>query len=440
MNGFKRTRSFLLGITLIALAGGAFGGCTAVPFLGGQGTPTASVVLEVTATPQPALETPTSNVVTPRVTSLEIWVPPQFWAEEEAPGQALLRERLEEFSARRPQIEVNVRVKALTGPGGILESLRASQAAAPLALPDVILLSRSLMEQAAQEELISTLDESTNILGEDDWYDFARELSEYEGQLLGVPFAGDVYLLSYRNGVVNSAPADWEEIIAVGEPLAFPAADPQALLPMILYNSVGGQFVPEEEDESLLNEELLLEVFTFIERCREANVMPYWLTQFETNQQAWAAYEENQAQMAFVWSSDFILDPPQNTSLTPIPSREGTSFSMANGWVWSVVGTHEEQLALSVELVEFLAAEEFIADWTLETGYVPPRPKALSRWQDGEIRAVLLKVLPGAQLLPPRETLQAMGPLMRDAVVSILKDQVDAQTALQELTAQQEAP
>lgn len=440
MKSSIRLRFLLAGVSLLVVAGMVFTGCTAIPEILGDTRSTGTPDTPNTETAPAPESTPTASSVPPKITTLEVWVPPQFWSEEGQPGQEALQTRLEEFTSRRPQIEVNVRVKALTGPGGILESLRTAREAAPLALPDVILLSRSLMEQAAKEQLIYPLDGETSIMQDENWYSFARQLSLYNEQTMGVPFFGDVYMMTYRTSLVQEAPADWEGIVTVGEPLAFPASDPQAIPAFMLYSSLGGEFGSQGESQKQFDPNLLLDVFKFLEQSREASVMPYWMTQFETHEQAWNSYVQGQSHMAFLWVSDYIQDSPTNTTLTPIPTREGKSFTMANGWLWSVVGNREEQPELSIQLVEFLSAPEFSADWCLETGYVPPRSDALSQWEEEEVRAILEKVLPGAEILPPREILQTIGPLTRDAVVSILKDQRDPQDALDQLITNAEAP
>ena len=158
--------------------------------------------------------------------------------------------------------------------------------------------------------------------------------------------------------------------------------------------------------------------------------MPYWLTQFETEAQSWASYQEKQAQLAFVWSSSFLSSPTEDTAFTSIPTQEGKAFAIANGWVWSLVSSDPERQELSVELAEFLSANNFVAEWTSAAGYVPTRPDALGIWADGESWGVLEQVLPSAQILPSQNVLDTLGPLVRDAVVSILKDQVTPEEAL----------
>src|SRR3989337_2404198 len=86
-----------------------------------------------------------------------------------SPGGDLLQARLVEFSGLHRGVRIEARVKALTGPGGLLDSLSAANAAAPLAMPDLILLPRALLETAALKGLLHPVDRLATTLNEDDW-------------------------------------------------------------------------------------------------------------------------------------------------------------------------------------------------------------------------------------------------------------------------------
>ncbi|MBS1248778.1 MAG: hypothetical protein MAG431_00340 [Chloroflexi bacterium] len=385
----------------------------------------------------PTLQTPTAGAAAtavptssaPQTTTLKIWVPPEFDPQGDTPAGELLKVGLDEFDARRSRVEVEVRVKALSGGGGMLTSLRTAQAAAPLALPDLVLLSRPLLEEAAEDDLIFPLDEITNTMADDNWYEYARQLSQYQEETVGVPFAGDVLLMAYRSDLFEEAPADWEKVLATEGVLTFPASAPEALTTFALYHGAGGTFATEE-GEVLFDTSPFLEVLSFYQQGWAAEVIPYWLTQFETESQAWEAYQKNQAQLAFVWSSRYLNLLPADTALTSIPSQDGKAFTIANGWLWSVASTDPARQALSVELAEFLTTNSFVADWTSAAGYVPPRPEALESWAGEEEWGVLEQVLPSSQILPSQLVLDKLGPRVRDAVVSVLKDQITPEEAL----------
>ena len=69
--------------------------------------------------------------------------------EGNSPASSLLKARLDQFASENPDVRLEVRAKALEGAGGLLDSLVAANVAAPLALPDLVLLPRPVLESAA---------------------------------------------------------------------------------------------------------------------------------------------------------------------------------------------------------------------------------------------------------------------------------------------------
>src|SRR3972149_4031140 len=122
----------------------------------------------------PAVETTRSPE---RPTTLRIWLPPQFDPADGSSAGDLLQARLAEFSGLHHAVRIETRVKALTGPGGLLDSLSAANAAAPLAMPDLILLPRALLETAALKGFLYPVDGLATSLNEDDWFAYAQQLA-----------------------------------------------------------------------------------------------------------------------------------------------------------------------------------------------------------------------------------------------------------------------
>jgi maltose-binding protein MalE len=181
----------------------------------------------------PATATVPTNPVTEVVpspaapASLRVWLPAQFDPASGSPAGDLLQDRLDEF-ARRMDVDIEVRVKSENGVGGLLDSLTTANAAAPLALPDLILLPRPQLETAALKGLVYPLDGLVDPVSEGDWYPFAEQLARLQDSTFGLPFAGDGQVLVYRPQS-DAAPSDWRIALSQGQPLIFSAADEQSL-------------------------------------------------------------------------------------------------------------------------------------------------------------------------------------------------------------------
>ncbi len=386
-------------------------------------------VSQASPTPNPSA---TPDVPVLGSETLILWVPPQFDPLDGSTASNLFLSRLDEFSSRRPQTDIQVRVKELSGEYGLLESLRTTRIAAPIIMPDLIALPRSLMEQAFLEGLVLPLDEITEVMDENDWFSYALDLARVGDQIAGIPFAGDVMVLAYKNDSEDPPPPDWDSVLTIQKALAFPASDPQALVTLALYQSLEGELV-DPSGELIIGEESLLEVLTYYQQAQAANVMPYWLTQFETDQQSWQSYQDRQSTLAVTWSSTLLSADSPNTALAALPTKDSKPFTYADGWVWCVIPSDTETEQVAVELAEFVIDETYLSIWSLESGYLPTRPSGMDSWSEVSFYSTLQQLLPSAILIPDGHILDELGPKVRDAVVAVLKDQVEPASALADL-------
>jgi multiple sugar transport system substrate-binding protein len=421
-------RRFLILFLVVILMG-----CTGAP--PAAETPLPDVVPTPTETP---LATPVTTPDSNAPITLRIWVPPRFDPSDGSAAGALFQSRLDEFAARKTNIQIDVRVKNVDGPGGILDTLATSSAAAPLALPDLVILPRYGIESATHRGLLHPFDGLTTILDDPDWYNFARQLSHLQNTTYGIPLAGDALLMTYRPEVIAEPPADWPASLLITNTLTFPAADPQALFTFLNYQSLGGA-VTGEAEQPAVDDVLLTDVLTYYQQASASELMPFWLTQYESDQQAWEAYEQEQADLAITWVSRYLELLPEDTAAAPVPTFDGTPFTLADGWAWALTAHDAERQSLAAQLAEFLSTSEYLASWTEAAGLIPPRPSSLETWESAAQQALLNQIVPTAQLSPSQEVIDLLGPALQAAVISVLKAEEDAttaaQTALEKLSA-----
>jgi multiple sugar transport system substrate-binding protein len=230
----KRFRLFLVFALLLSAA------CSGLPEL--VETPVPTRAPTGTAAPLRPTSTPAAQTTPDGPVMLRIWVPPQFDPYADTEAGKLLLARLEEFAARRPRMRLDIRVKALQEPGGILDALTTTSAAAPLAMPDLLLLPHPLMEAAALKGLLVPFDNLSTAMEAPDWYDYARQLARLQNSTFGIPFAGDGLLMVYRPDQVGEPPRDWQGAQQMQLPLAFPVADPRRCSPWLCTRQLGGGF------------------------------------------------------------------------------------------------------------------------------------------------------------------------------------------------------
>ncbi len=407
------------------------GGIRLPGWLPQQATP--APTLSETITPGIATEIVEVNSPAPTPTQeqvLTLWLPPDFDPAADTPGGKLLAERLREFSYLNPGVRVNVRLKAASGAGGILESISAASGVAPAALPSVVAISRSDLEIAALKGYLAPLDGASTVIEQPDWYEYARQLAMVQGTTFALPFAGDALVIVYRPARVVAPPTDWDAIYRLGQPLAFAASDPQALFVLALYQSLGGA-VEDTQRRPTLQPEILSQVFQKLADGEERGIFPSWLAQYETNAQAWQSFRDLRYNALVTWASNYLSTLPPDTSAISLPAMDDSPLTLATGWGWAVTDPVAERRALSIRLAEFLTEGDFLAKWTEAAGYLPTRPSALAGWSNQNLKSVFSPVAVSAQARPSMVQLSSLGPVLKEATINILEKQSDPTQAAQ---------
>jgi ABC-type glycerol-3-phosphate transport system substrate-binding protein len=359
--------------------------------------------------------------------------------ELETEASLLFQNQLQLFSDLHDGLEINVRVKAESGPGGLLDALTATSAAAPDALPDLIALERSDLERAALKNLVFPMDELTEIPDDVDWYGFTRDMALLQGSTFGLPFAADSLVLVYRPLSIDEFPVSWEGLFEKSDVVAFPVDDNQALFVMTLYKAAGG-VIQDNSRRPVLEVDPLAEVYKLLQRGVVTGEFPSWLTQYQTDGQAWSAFREGQTDMVVTWLSNYLEELPADAAVAPLLPMSAGVFSFGTGWSWSVATPDTSHHPLAVELAEFLVQSEFLASWSQQAGYLPPRPSALETWQNQSLRTTLSQVALMTQLRPSNDLITALGPILREGTQQVILELVDpvqaAQVAVESLEGQ----
>jgi multiple sugar transport system substrate-binding protein len=395
-----------------------------------NGSPTQTSTAQ-TSTQAPTLALTPAN--TPAaVQKLTVWLPPQFDPTSGTPGSNLLKERLRLFSDQHAGLQIEVRVKSASGSGGLLDALTATSAAAPGALPDLIAFSRDDLEAGALKGLLYPYDTATNTPDDPDWYNFARQMGLVQGTPYGLPFAGDALVMLYRPQQTPVLPTSWAALLRQTGVVAFPAADPQALVTMALYISEGGQ-ITDPQHRPVLTTDTLENALKIYETGVKSGMFPPWLTTYDTDAQAWQAFKDKRAAWVVTWVSQYLAELPADTSMIPfLPVNENSNpMTLATGWVWALGNPQPEQRLLSIELAKWLVQSDFLSKWTSAEGYLPPRPTSLAGWSDQSLQTLLSQVVISAQLRPANDLLASLGPVLRDAGLQVLKAQSDPVQAAQ---------
>ncbi len=365
-----------------------------------------------TPTSAPATETVTPVIAPtdtpPAVDRLRIWLPPQFDPNADNAAAPILKARLDAFTRAHPGLTLEIRIKGSEDGPSLLEALSLTRSAAPDALPDLVALPRTDLESAALKGLVHPLQGLTNLLSDPDWYPYARQLGQVQNAPYGLPFSGDVLSVAYRPKDFETPPTSWEDLFADKKTLSISSGEPTSYLQLNLYLSTGRSLL-DETNHAVLDEVSLIRVLQELDAGN--------LVAVGSEDAAWNAFVDGRANMTVTWASHYILESPTDSALLPLPGLEGTPFTLSTGWAWSLAGSDPRTDALTVELAEWLVADDFLSKWNQALGSLPPRPKALETLDP---RGTLDSISQSAQIMPTNDLILTVGPVFQTALGRML--------------------
>jgi len=417
-----RSAALLLTLVLIFTTTGCEQLLAELPFLGSTpAKPLPTATPEVTPTAVP-LETETPPLAEQDLNEITIWLPPDLDPENGSPEGRLFRQQLQAFSTENPEITVNVRIKALSGAGGLLDALGTASLAAPAVVPGLLILPHTDLETAVNSGLITPIEVENNPALGVEPFTFAKEMARAHDLNYGLPFAADALCMAYKSQQVVYPPLSWQEVIQLKKVLAFPASEPLGSTTLLLYMNRGGDFTQNELQISL-DEVALQQTLMFLAEGANSDVFPYWLTDYTTFDESWQAVKDSRATYAIIKASQYLSELPENTAITSLPSFDEESLTLAEGWVLAFPQTAPERLSLYLQLAAYLVDPEFQAAWTETAGLLPVSSAALTSWENSEVSGILLEIAESARLAPSNQIVDRVGPLFTQATSEMLRKQ-----------------
>ncbi|NSW53145.1 MAG: extracellular solute-binding protein [Anaerolineae bacterium] len=382
--------------------------------------------------------TPVEITLTPEVNNrneLVIWVPPMMDPEAGTPEGEILKQYLAAFGEKHPDAIITVRVKARSGIAGLMDSLISTSTAAPLALPSLIMLTRRDLEQAAKRGLILPMGDYSTMINELDWFQYARVMSTIGDSSFGLPFSGNALIMVYRpEAFEETLPRSWSGLFELGQPVYFAAANPNAALPMALYQSLGGTFV-DEAGKPALDNEILRQMLTIIDEGNSAGVFPSNLFDFSDPVVIWNEYLLGNTNIVVTWANHFLTDLPEDSRAIPLIPLTDYHFTLAEGWLIALADPLPERRALAVELAESLVQVQFNSDWNREAGYLPMRSGSLELWENAAVVEPMELVSYSASPYPTSEISDLVAPILVEAVGQVLVQGVSPAAAAENAAA-----
>jgi ABC-type glycerol-3-phosphate transport system substrate-binding protein len=383
--------------------------------------------IPIVETSQPLSETPPPEET--RELTLVVWVPPQFAAAEDNPGGKALIDRLAAFELENPGLKVEVRVKSLEGNGSLLSSLATTTAAAPEALPGLILLNRSDFETAALKGLIFPISSRALEYHDPDYFPFVIDMTSFQGVQYGLPLFFDPLVLAYNSRLIAFPPRTWQDLISQDDVAVFNINDPDAPIPFAVYLSNGGKLI-NTEGNPVLEAAPLTRTYQFFFNGSNNNVFPAWMPDLKSAKDSLHSLTTGQALYAITWASQALGNLSNNLNITAAPSSTTDPVTLVDGWMLCITNPTVERSKYDLMLADYLLQPEFLAKWSESTGYLPAQRSVLEQWEDQGIVETLSLAASQSVSIPSNEIQQYLGSILNQYTISLVRRQTNPMQAV----------
>ncbi len=386
-------------------------------------SPTQSLMPVSTPTIQaPSIEqTPVST--TPQAAStLTIWFPPEMDPKSDSPAAKILLDKLEAF-AKENGMQLQTRPKAAKGSGGLLDSLAAAKAAAPDALPDLIILDQEDLALAASKGYLNPLPMEGFLRDDKDWFEAARAMTSSDGQLFGAPISLDPYVLGMTGVSSVNNNGGWQAIRTSLGKVAFAADDPRGMFLMNAYMAEGGN-VQDSLKHPILDQEPLARTILFLHQAYMDRHISTISIQAQTEAQILDALLNGNTDLGFIKLSQLLKNNQEKSSgITLRIALPGKT--LAQGWFWAISTSNTEKLSKIQALILAVSEPEFMGNYTKALGLLPARPSALELWDDLTTEVPWTRIGEMSLPMPEESIINRLGPILRKATLDDLQDAGD---------------
>lgn len=385
--------------------------------------PTLNPNLLSTATlPVSTLESSSASTTPESASMLTIWFPPEMDPKSDSPAAKLLLDKLEAF-AKENGMQLQIRPKAAKGSGGLLDSLAAAKAAAPDALPDLLILDQDDLALAASKGYLNPLPMEGFLRDDKDWFEAARAMTNFEGLAYGAPISLDPFVFGMTGVSSVNNNAGWSGLRTSLGKVAFAADDPRGMFLMNMYIAEGGN-VQDSLMHPVLDQEPLSRSIIYLHQAYMDRHISTISVQAQTEAQILDALLNGNTDIGFIKLSQLLKNNQEKTSGLPLRiSLPGKT--LAQGRFWAIASSNPAKLSKIQALILALSEPEFMGEYTKALGVLPARPSALAAWSDltTEVSWTLIGEL--SLPMPEESIINRLGPILRKATLDDLQDTGD---------------
>jgi len=368
-------------------------------------------------------------------TPLILWVPPFFSIDTINRADAVLAAALAEFAPTDAAAAVTLVPKAERGTSGLLAYLLTAQQAAPVLLPDIVLINSYDLPRLVSAGIVSPLS-AQDIRPFPDIPPALLVSAEVDNLLYGLPFIASLEHLVYQKEQMPVPPTRLTDILAQDHQLLFAggAADEYSQsISWTLYLISGGDV---DEQFRLTDPEAMAAVFNFLYAGREKGLIPETAWNLSNAQAVWTFFANGDAEMAVVPAGVYYNRQGEvgEIGFAPLPSLDGQPHSVVTTWSFVITTQIPERRQRALRLLQQLFEPQFHGEWSGSAHQLPTQPAALAYWDTSAPYTLFLQeMLTSSVPAPNPRTLGELARAVQQAQKMILTGEISPQAALDSL-------
>lgn len=409
--------------------------------------PTAELIVQPTstsgfaerlATPDTSPDAPTPTPAPPGEFQVRVWWPDEIYpSQDDSPAALILARQLTSFTSTYATYDLDLRRKRSSGLGGILPSLRTAAPVAPGTLPDLTLMRRADMVTAAAEGLIEPLGEWVPIDIMESLIPGVQAMGEIDGVLYGVPYTLNITHTIYRQGLFETPPLTFEDILSQQTGYLFPAG-PGPNIPanstlLLQYLAAGGRLI-DPSGSAVLDRDALLAVLDFYAAGVERELFTPALLEYTEFGTYWNSFMNGEAPLIVLDSTTYLSHKTglSDIDMASIPTLDGVSITLLDGWMW-VLTTHDQRRQEQARpFLSWIMRVNQQSVYTEALGVLPSTQQALRLWSDQTYATFAQRLIAHGQVLPSS---QGTATVLQESLAAVLAG-VSAETAANEALTQ----
>ncbi len=342
---------------------------------------TGAAALAATGTPAPMAQRTPPPDQTPA--PILIWWPAPIYPGEDSPALPILNEQIRRYETGRSQ-SIAIRVKRAEGAGGILQTLYSGSSVAASVMPDLALLRRADLIQAASGKLIQPID--VRGLSADDLFPSGLALGQVQGIQYGIPYVMETQHAVQRSTTSTLPPRTLDELLQSGQAYLFPGADARGVNPTLLNQYIGaGGRIADEKGAPALDREPLRQVLGYYEQAVDAKNAGPGLLDYTSPSQYWPLFLAGKVTLVQIDSTTFLaqrgVEPPGAVSagkIETIPVPGASRTVILDSWLWVLTAANPERRARGLDALAWLLEPGRQGEYTWALRVLPSRRSALN--------------------------------------------------------------